>query len=193
MVATQTPNRLLSGPLGDPLLEEFSLSADADGQSDAGEVFGLGPEPGGGGGVAQVSLNELSRRVGLARSNVLRYFESPRGRAPRAARLGLAGVAGRARPGPGRRRPQRAAPRAWRSAGRRTRKFPQRRRSYRSKSSALASKPITCDAVLPAKISIFNCRWPVNCIRTVPTVGPALVVTCGRYCWASQGLPVPAA
>jgi len=26
--------------------------------------------------VAQVSLNELSRRVGLAKSNVLRYFES---------------------------------------------------------------------------------------------------------------------
>src|ERR1700730_16129872 len=48
MVATQTPNRLLSGPLGDPLLEEFSLSADADGQRDAGEVFGLGAEPGGG-------------------------------------------------------------------------------------------------------------------------------------------------
>ena len=26
--------------------------------------------------VAEVSLNELSRRVGLAKSNVLRYFES---------------------------------------------------------------------------------------------------------------------
>src|SRR3978361_993367 len=26
--------------------------------------------------VAQISLNELSRRVGLAKSNVLRYFES---------------------------------------------------------------------------------------------------------------------
>jgi AcrR family transcriptional regulator len=26
--------------------------------------------------VAQITLNELSRRVGLAKSNVLRYFES---------------------------------------------------------------------------------------------------------------------
>lgn len=55
------------GPVRDPLLGR-------DRHRHAGEALGLGmlAEM----SVADVSLNELSRRVGLAKSNVLRYFES---------------------------------------------------------------------------------------------------------------------
>src|SRR3954449_3979699 len=39
-------------------------------------ILRVAAEMGGQMPVAEVSLNELSRRVGLAKSNVLRYFES---------------------------------------------------------------------------------------------------------------------
>ena len=47
--------------------------------------------------VAEVSLNELSRRVGLAKSNVLRYFESREAVLLELLDDRLAGVAGAAR------------------------------------------------------------------------------------------------
>ena len=45
--------------------------------------------------VAELSLNALAREVGLAKSNVLRYFESPGSGAARALRPGDQGVARR--------------------------------------------------------------------------------------------------
>ena len=85
--------------------------------------------------VAQVSLNELSRRVGLAKSNVLRYFESREAVLLELLDAAVPGVAGRAR---------RRARRRGRSRRRLARRCDQVAAAV---AASLAARPVLCDLI----------------------------------------------